>query len=43
MMEYIKKIQELKLQLKGVGHNIFKSNMVERMLGTLLASYKLVY
>jgi hypothetical protein len=43
MMEYINKIQELKLQLKGVGHNISESDLVERMLGTLLASYELMY
>lgn len=42
MMEYINKIQELELQLKGVGHNIFESNMVECMLRTLFASYELM-
>jgi hypothetical protein len=43
VMEYIKKIQELKLQLKGVGHNISETDLVERMLGTLPASYESVY
>jgi len=42
-MEYIKNIQEFELQLKGVGHNIYKSDLVEHMLGTFLASYELVY
>ena len=29
MQEYLKKLQEIKMHLKGVGHTIFKSDLVE--------------
>jgi hypothetical protein len=41
--EYLKQINEIKLELKGVGHDISETDLVERMLGTLPASYESVY
>lgn len=41
--EYIKKINELQLALKKVGHDISVIDLVERMLGFLPLSYELVY
>jgi hypothetical protein len=43
VQEYVKRIQEIKLHLKGVGHTISESDLVERMLGTLPTSFDPVY
>jgi hypothetical protein len=43
MNEYIKRIQDIKLHLKGVGYTILETNLVERMFGTLLTNYDPVY
>ena len=41
--EYLKKINEIKLELKGVSHDISETDLVERILGTLPANYESVY
>lgn len=41
--EYLKWINEVKMEFKGVGHDTSETDLVERMLGTLPASYKFVY
>ena len=43
LQEYLKKLQEIKMHLKGVGHTISKSNLVEQMVGTLPDIYEGVY
>ena len=43
VQEYLKKLQEIRMHLKGVGHTILESDFVERMVGTLPGTYEGVY
>ena len=43
VQEYLKKLQEIRMHLKRVGHIISKSNLVERMVETLPGTYEGVY